>query len=98
MLSNARLKYRKGKLLLGHTMNRFKLFSRHAAFVGCLLLTIGYPLFAQEQPLKVHYSLAMSHPNSHLFEISIEVEMPPDAKIDSLDFQMPKWSPGRYAV
>src|SRR5437016_860067 len=40
----------------------------------------------------------MSHPISHLFEVTIEVELPADPKSQSLDFQMPKWSPGRYAV
>jgi predicted metalloprotease with PDZ domain len=40
----------------------------------------------------------MPHSSSHLFEVSIEVETPRDANIQSLDFQMPRWSPGRYAV
>ena len=39
----------------------------------------------------------MSRPQSHLFEVAIEVELPANAP-KSLDFQMPKWSPGRYAV
>jgi predicted metalloprotease with PDZ domain len=40
----------------------------------------------------------MSRPVSHLFEVSIEVELPKDWKARSVDFQMPKWAPGRYAV
>lgn len=40
----------------------------------------------------------MSRPVSHLFEVVIEVELPQDSKLKFLDFQMPKWSPGRYAV
>jgi predicted metalloprotease with PDZ domain len=63
-----------------------------------LLLVVSGAASAQEQPLKINYRLAMSQPSSHLFEVSIEVEMPVGAKIDTLDFQMPKWSPGRYAV
>lgn len=39
----------------------------------------------------------MSRPQSHLFEVAIEVELPESAP-ESLDFQMAKWSPGRYAV
>ena len=39
----------------------------------------------------------MSRPQSHLFEVAIEVEMP-ESLPDSVDFQMAKWSPGRYAV
>jgi predicted metalloprotease with PDZ domain len=33
-----------------------------------------------------------------LFEVAIEVELPKDARRNSIDFQMPKWAPGRYAV
>ncbi|HSP64538.1 MAG TPA: PDZ domain-containing protein [Pyrinomonadaceae bacterium] len=65
----------------------------------CLLaLAVCGGAVAQDQPLKLKYWLAMSHPNSHLFEVTIEVGLPADAKMSSLDFQMPKWSPGRYAV
>ena len=62
-----------------------------------LLLAVGVVVSAQEQ-LKIHYRLAMSHPGTHLFEVNIEVERPADSNIDSLDFQMARWSPGRYAV
>jgi predicted metalloprotease with PDZ domain len=63
-----------------------------------LLLWSALSTAGQEQQLKINYHLAMSHPSTHLFEVSIEVETPPEAKIDSLDFQMAKWTPGRYAV
>src|SRR6185436_1788061 len=46
----------------------------------------------------ISYRLGMSHPNNHLFEVSIEVETGQDFAGGSIDFQMPKWSPGRYAV
>lgn len=53
----------------------------------------------QDQPLKsLNYRLSMSKPASHLFEVAIEVELPEKSKKESLDFQMAKWSPGRYAV
>ena len=32
------------------------------------------------------------------FEVRIEVELPAELKDKPLQFQMPKWSPGRYAV
>ena len=65
----------------------------------CLLLLMCGIVSAQEQPLRsITYRLAMSRPVSHLFEVSIEVELPKDSEADSLDFQMAKWSPGRYAV
>ena len=40
----------------------------------------------------------MSKPVSHLFEVSIEVELPENFNSQSVSFQMAKWSPGRYAV
>src|SRR5690349_1421982 len=54
---------------------------------------------AQEPSLKsITYQLSMSRPTSHLFEVQIIVELPDELKDKPLQFQMPKWSPGRYAV
>src|SRR5215213_6516495 len=54
---------------------------------------------AQERPLKsITYSLSMSRPTSHLFEVTIAVDLSDDSRDKPLQFQMPKWSPGRYAV
>jgi predicted metalloprotease with PDZ domain len=65
---------------------------------GLLLLLCGIASAQQDQPLNsITYRLEMSRPQSHLFEVAIEVELPENAP-KSLDFQMPKWSPGRYAV
>jgi predicted metalloprotease with PDZ domain len=63
-----------------------------------MVLALWSAAMAQGQPLKINYRLAMTHPNSHLFEVSIEVEASSESRIESLDFQMAKWSPGRYAV
>src|SRR5687767_11766269 len=53
----------------------------------------------QDQPLtSITYRLSMSRPVSHLFEVSIEVGLPRDSRPSSLDIQMPRWAPGRYAV
>ena len=68
------------------------------AATALLVLTIGSAALAQDRPLQIKYWLAMSQPGSHLFEVTIEVALPGDANLRSLDFQMPKWSPGRYAV
>ena len=40
----------------------------------------------------------MSRPVSHLFEVAIIVELPEQLKDKPLQFQMAKWSPGRYGV
>ncbi|HVS21800.1 MAG TPA: PDZ domain-containing protein [Pyrinomonadaceae bacterium] len=77
---------------------KFKVLIARTVFLSLLLLAISIAVFAQEQTLKINYHLTVSHPNSHLLEVSIEVEVPSDARLESLDFQMAKWSPGRYAV
>ena len=54
---------------------------------------------AEEPPLKsITYRLSMSRPVSHLFEVSILIELPDELKDKSLQLQMAKWSPGRYGV
>jgi predicted metalloprotease with PDZ domain len=64
-----------------------------------IIATLGSAAAAEEPPLKsIAYRLAMSRPASHLFEVAIEVELPNELKDKSVQFQMPKWSPGRYAV
>ena len=68
-----------------------------SAILFLLLLTVG--VSAQVEPLSsITYRLSMSRPVSHLFEVSIEVELPETYKEAAVVFQMPKWSPGRYAV
>src|SRR5947199_10068910 len=46
----------------------------------------------------ITYRLAMSSPATHLFEVKIDATMAEGSSTDHLDFQMPKWSPGRYSV
>jgi len=54
---------------------------------------------AQEPPLKsISYRLSMSRPVSHLFEVSILIELPDELKDKPLQLQMARWSPGRYGV
>jgi predicted metalloprotease with PDZ domain len=64
-----------------------------------LLISFAVTIVAQEQPLRsITYRLSMSRPVSHLFEVTIEVELPDELREKSIEFQMAKWSPGRYAV
>src|SRR4030095_8160199 len=64
-----------------------------------LLLTANLTIVAQQKVFpSITYRLSMSRPVSHLFEVAIEVELPSDFNAESVAFQMPKWSPGRYAV
>ncbi len=45
---------------------------------------------------KVAYRISMPQPSSHLFEVQVDVTGTQGA--DHIDFQMPRWSPGRYAI
>jgi predicted metalloprotease with PDZ domain len=72
-----------------------------ATFPCVLVLILSAASFASEavRPLQaINYTLSMSRPVSHLFEVRIEVRLAKGANESYLDFQMPKWSPGRYAV
>jgi predicted metalloprotease with PDZ domain len=76
-----------------HTQSRKLIIA--LAFIA---LTSGVAA-AQEPPLRsITYRLAMSRPVSHLFEVAIIVELPETLKDKPLQFQMAKWSPGRYGV
>src|SRR5215470_3642648 len=73
--------------------------SRRSIIVLALITLCSGLAMAQEPPLKsISYQLSMSRPTSHLFEVQIIVELPEELKDKALQFQMPKWSPGRYAV
>ena len=75
------------------------LLRRLALLLSLLACFSAIAAAQQEPPLRsVTYHLKMSRPVSHLFEVTIEVELGNDATARSIDFQMPKWSPGRYAV
>ncbi len=76
------------------------IFARRFALSCLVLLSFCLAVVAQEEaPFRsLTYRLAMSRPTSHLFEVTIEVERAKESTAKSIDFQMPKWSPGRYAV
>lgn len=83
------------------TISHFPRRTLRAASLFALLSLLSLPALAgTEQTLaSISYDLSLTHPSSHLFEVSIKVEIK-EAGGDAaaLDFQMPRWSPGRYAV
>src|SRR6266404_4078223 len=81
-----------------NSMKTSKLLVARVFVAASILIAFSAIAVGQDGRLSIRYHMAMSHPNSHLFEVSIEVQKPSDVLIDTLDFQMPKWSPGRYAV
>ncbi len=74
---------------------------KRALSISFLLLIVASAT-ASAQPAapfrSITYRLSMSRPVSHLFEVAIEVQLPEGPAPQTIDFQMPKWSPGRYAV
>ncbi|MDQ1523960.1 MAG: hypothetical protein QOE47_1884, partial [Pyrinomonadaceae bacterium] len=69
---------------------------RRASFVFAFVVLLCATVSAQDERYNISYQLSMSNPASHLFEVSLTVEPPKGA--EAVDFQMPRWSPGRYAV
>jgi predicted metalloprotease with PDZ domain len=73
--------------------------SRKLIFALAVVAFLSSVAVAQEPPMKsITYRLSMSRPVSHLFEVTIIVELPEQLKDRPLQFQMAKWSPGRYGV
>ncbi|MET0650541.1 MAG: hypothetical protein ABW208_28360 [Pyrinomonadaceae bacterium] len=76
--------------------------SRACARALCLLMLVALAAAharAQETnapAYKISYTISMPNPASHLFEVRVDVSGVTGA--DHVDFQMPRWSPGRYAV
>jgi len=66
-----------------------------------VLFVLALTLFSPQQPqsrYEIRYRLAMPVPASHLFDVTIDVAVPPGERAGFIDFQMPKWQPGRYSV
>jgi hypothetical protein len=81
-------------------IRRLSRFTSHAAIALIVVAFCSVEASAQQDArlASINYSLAMSSPASHLFEVKIEAELSEGSSADYLDFQMPKWSPGRYSV
>ena len=46
---------------------------------------------------RIAYSLIMTRPATHLFEVTLDLTVPADSTPATVDFQMPLWQPGRYS-
>lgn len=74
---------------------------RAPGFIALFLILAAHARSAQENPdarrpaLKLQYRLTLSRPTTHLVEIAIDAG---NATEPQLDFMMPAWSPGRYAI
>jgi predicted metalloprotease with PDZ domain len=66
--------------------------------LGLLFLLVAQALPAQENPpapLELHYQLRLLRPTTHLVEVEIAAS---GVTEPTLDFAMPAWAPGRYAI
>src|SRR5262245_39069225 len=66
-----------------------------------LLVALAFLLPAplqSSQAYRIRYVLSMPQPASHLFEVVINVSVPANDASAYIDFQIPKWQPGRYSV
>ncbi len=79
-----------------------RLVCRRAARGVVLFALLAFaPHFAVAQDTsapayKISYRLNLSQPGSHLFKVEIKVDGLDG--VGHIDFQIPRWSPGRYAV
>lgn len=74
-----------------------RFFRRVAGTVGCattLALAGAGPAAHAPPRLRLAYHIAMPDPATHYFEIALQIS---GIEGDSLDLQLPVWSPGRYA-
>ncbi len=60
-------------------------------------LLLFYSLMIEAKPTAVHYSLGMSKPYTHFFEVEVKVDNLSRSE-SHLDFVLPVWRPGRYMV
>ena len=77
-----------------------RLRSRLAPLVLATLIPTAFILTAAPQTAAfqhIAYTLEMTRPTTHLFEVSIAIETPPGPVPASIDLQMPLWQPGRYS-
>jgi len=65
-----------------------------------LLISVGCTSIGAPQSgdfARIDYTVAMPRPTTHLFEVTLALEMPPGPVAASVDLQMPMWQPGRYS-
>ena len=71
--------------------------SKRLVFLIFVLLSGGVfgPISASGTSPSIEYRVAMSHPNSHYFEVTVRVR---NFRKSFVDFHMPVWIPGSYLV
>ena len=70
---------------------------RRTLFLLTALSIFGLIAMASEHQVRILYTLAMSRPSSHIFEVTVAFTGLPPSEEDLL-LQLPVWRPGRYLV
>ncbi len=68
---------------------------RYWISLGFLVVALFVKVALSAEPLDLHYDLSISLPTSHLAEVQITAS---GVTEPALDFAMPAWAPGRYAL
>jgi predicted metalloprotease with PDZ domain len=70
---------------------------RHLACAAALLLLIPLFVSAQTQPVEITFTIAMSRPHTHLFDVEISINHA-TAGLPQEQLVMPVWTPGSYLI
>ena len=103
------IKEARSKKGLGRLMNDIEASLLRLAFSQPALLwvvtgipssaPVGRPHVPLPAPFeRIAYSLSMSRPATHLFEVTMDMTAPAGNVPATVDLQMPLWQPGRYSV
>ena len=72
----------------------------HKSLVVCaaaLLLVLPFLAAAQTQPVDISFTVAMSRPHTHLFDIDVAIKRSANGPQEEL-LVMPVWTPGSYLI
>jgi predicted metalloprotease with PDZ domain len=86
------------RFLMIRNLSRFASRALTAFALIALCSVVARAVEQDSRLASISYNLTMSRPVSHLFEVKIEAEVAEGSSTEYLDFQMPRWSPGRYSV
>ena len=70
---------------------------RRVVCAAALLLVFPLLAAAQTQPVDISFTVAMSRPHTHLFDIAVAIKHPANGPQEEV-LVMPVWTPGSYLV
>src|SRR6201988_3453221 len=70
---------------------------RQVVCAAAFLFVLPFMAAAQTTPVDISFTVAMTRPHTHLFDLNIEIKRPTDGPQEEL-LVMPVWTPGFYLV